>query len=131
MSDKDLSIDNYEFTEMLALYTCPFEYTDYHILEARKMPSVLRKQEVYEEFVIFYEKVLLIIECVYLFRENQKKIEKHYLPNMKDDSIIVNTIKQIPNFYSYKESSALVDLVIEKTPEFNKYSKLTAKVKEE
>ena len=116
MSDKDLSIDNYEFTEMLALYTCPFEYTDYHILEARKTPSVLRKQEVDEEIVIFYEKVLLIIECVYLFRENQKKIEKHYLPNMKEDSIIVNTIKQIPNFYSYKESSALFDLVIEKTP---------------
>ena len=131
MSDKDLSIDNYEFTEMLALYTCPFEYTDYHILEARKTPSVLRKQEVDEEIVIFYEKVLLIIECVYLFRENQKKIEKHYLPNMKEDSIIVNTIKQIPNFFSYKESSALFDLVIEKTPEFNKYSKLTAKVKEE
>ena len=131
MSDKDLSIHNYDFTEMLSLYTCPFEYTDYHIIEARKTPSMLRKQEVDQEIVVFYEKVLLIIECVYLFRENQKKIETHYLPNMKDDTIIVEKIKEIPNFFNYKESSALIDLVFEKTPQFNKYSKLAAEVKEE
>ena len=131
MSDKDLSIHNYDFTEMLSLYTCPFEYSDYHIIEARKTPSMLRKQEVDQEIVVFYEKVLLIIECVYLFRENQKKIETHYLPNMKDDTIIVEKIKEIPNFFNYKESSALIDLVFEKTPQFNKYSKLAAEVKEE
>ena len=131
MSDKDVSIHNYDFTEMLSLYTCPFEYTDYHIVEARKTPPMLRKQEVDEEIVLFYEKVLLIIECVYLFRENQKKIETHYLPNMKDDAIIVEKIKEIPNFFNYKESSALIDLVFEKTSQFNKYSKLAAEVKAE
>lgn len=131
MSDKDVSIHNYDFTEMLSLYTCPFEYTDYHIVEARKTPPMLRKQEVDEEIVLFYEKVLLIIECVYLFRENQKKMVIHYLPNMKDDAIIVEKIKEIPNFFNYKESSALIDLVFEKTPQFNKYSKLAAEVKAE
>ena len=50
---------------------------------------------------------------------------------MKDDTIIVEKIKEIPNFFNYKESSALIDLVFEKTPQFNKYSKLAAEVKEE
>ena len=131
MSNKDLSIHNYDFTEMLAVYTCPFDYTDYHILEARKTPSKLRKEDVDEEIILFYEKVLIIIECVYLFRENQKKIEKHYLPNTKDDTIIVNAIKNIPNYYNYKDSNALIDLILEKTPDFNKYSKLTADAKAE
>ena len=112
MSDKDLSIDNYDFTEMLAVYTCPFDYTDYHILEARKTPIRLRKEDVDEEIVAFYEKVLIILECVYLFRDNQKKISNHYLPNTADDTIIVNCIKQIPNFHNYKDTSALIDLVI-------------------
>ena len=131
MSDKDLSIDNYDFTEMLAAYTCPFDYTDYHILEARKTPIKLRQDDVDEEIVGFYEKVLIILECVYLFRDNQKKISKHYLPNMVDDTIIVDSIKQIPNFHNYKDTAALIDLVIEKTPQFNKYSKLTADAKVE
>jgi hypothetical protein len=131
MSDKDLSIDNYDFTEMLAAYTCPFDYTDYHILEARKTPIKLRNDDVDEEIVGFYEKVLIILECVYLFRDNQKKISKHYLPNMVDDTIIVDSIKQIPNFHNYKDTAALIDLVIEKTPQFNKYSKLTADAKVE
>ena len=98
MSDKDLCIDHYDFTEMLALYTCPFDYTDYHILEARKTPMTLRKDDVDEEIVVFYEKILIILECVYLFRDNQKKITNHYLPKSGDDNIIVNTINQIPNF---------------------------------
>tara|TARA_Y100000992_G_scaffold171815_2_gene115632 strand:- start:1677 stop:3026 length:1350 start_codon:yes stop_codon:yes gene_type:complete len=131
MSDKDLCIDHYDFTEMLALYTCPFDYTDYHILEARKTPMTLRKDDVDEEIVVFYEKVLIILECVYLFRDNQKKITNHYLPNTADDTIIVNTIKQIPNYHNYKDTSALIDLVIEKTPQFNKFSKLTADAKAE
>ena len=131
MSNKDLSIDNYEFTEMLAVYTCPFDYTDYHILEARKTVTTLTKEDVDDEIIQFYEKVLVIIECVYLFRENQKKIEKHYLPNTKDDTIIVNSIKKIPNYYTYKDTNSLIDLILEKTPEFNKYSKLTADAKAE
>ena len=131
MSDKDLTLDNYEFTEMLSLYTCPFDYTDYHVLEARKTPSKLREEEVDEEIIDFYEKILIILECVYLFRENQKKIDINYLPSLKDDTIIIDSIKSIPNFYTYKDSNSLIDLVLEKTPNFNKYSKLTAEVKAE
>ena len=131
MSDKDLTIDNYTFTEMLALYTCPFDYTDYHILEARKLPDSLRENDVDEEIILFYDKILIILESIYLFRENQKKINTHYLPNTKDDTIIINAIMEIPNYYNYKDSNSLIDLILEKTPEFNKFSKLTADMKTE
>ena len=62
MSDKDLSIDNYDFTEMLAVYTCPFDYTDYHILEARKTPIGLRKEDVDEEIVLFSFDLFLFVQ---------------------------------------------------------------------
>ena len=39
--DKDLTIEHYDFTDMLSMYAFPFEYTDYHIVEARKKPVQL------------------------------------------------------------------------------------------
>ena len=98
MDQKDLVINHYKFTEMLCLYTFPFDYTDYHILEGRKKIVRLREEDVDEEIVEFYKKVLLIIECVYLFRNNQKQIDQQYLPKSKEDNIIVEQILAITNY---------------------------------
>ena len=127
--DKDLTIEHYDFTDMLSLYTFPFEYTDYHIVEARKKPVQLDSHGLDEEIIVFYKKVLLILETVYLFRQNQKQIDSNYLSNLKDDSLIVSDILEMEQFYRYTSADDLLDFILEKSETFTKYSSLVKQVK--
>ena len=103
--DIDLNIDNYELTDLLALFKLDFDFTEAELKQVKKMVLQTHpdKSQLEPVYFLFFSEAYKIITAVYQFRHKSTTTptayNTHYLVEKDEQKeALLHNLKNQPNF---------------------------------
>ena len=96
----DLNIDNYDLSDLLALFNLNYDFNEADLKCAKKMVLMLHpdKSGLEKEYFLFFTAAYKVVYSVYNFRSTKTKSSEYFVEKDEQKELLLDTFKKQSNF---------------------------------